>query len=136
MTDTSPPTVQTTVAGWVTDARRKLDAQTFTSSDLDNLLDAVQRSASPARQRLLYCHASSPSIYSNLVSGAVYEPMAGSLTQIDPMAPELPYNSVHDAIVDGWRVIHFPQQLAPYDDREIDVMGYEFILEKLEVIND
>lgn len=136
MTDTSPPTFQTTVADWVADVRHKLDAQTFTSGDLDNLLDAVQRSAGRTRQRLLYCHASSPSIYSNLVSSAVHEPVAGALTQIDPMAPELPYNSVHDAVVDGWRVIHFPQQLAPYDDREIDVMGYEFILEKLEVFND
>ena len=36
----------------------------------------------------------------------------------------------------GWRVVHFPQQRAPFDDREIDVLGQEFILEKLEEFDD
>ena len=99
--------------------------------------DAAKQDASGGlRQRLMYLHASSPSIYSDLVARAIHEPVAGALTQIDPLAEELPYESVHDAIVDGWRVIHFPQQLAPYDDREIDVIGYEFILEKLEVCDE
>ena len=39
---------------------------------------------------------------------------------------------MHDAVLDGWQVVHFPQQLAPFDDREIDVLGYEFVLQKLE----
>ena len=50
--------------------------------------------------------------------------------------PSCPYLNVHDAIVDGWRVVHFPQQRAPFDDREIDVLGQEFILEKLEEFDD
>jgi len=29
-------------------------------------------------------------------------------------------------------VIQFPDQRAPFDDREIDILGYEFILQKLE----
>lgn len=94
------------------------------------------KSAGGMRQRLLYCHASSPSIQSVLVGAAIHEPVADAVTQIDPLAAELPYQSVHDAIVDGWRVVHFPQQLAPYDDREIDIIGYEFILEKLEVCDE
>ena len=42
------------------------------------------------------------------------------------------YQTVHEAIMDGWEVIHFPDQQAPFDDREIDVLGYEFILQKKE----
>ena len=62
----------------------------------------------------------------------MHEPEPNSVTQIDPLETDMPYASVFDAILDGWRVIHFPQQRAPYDDREIDVIGYEFILEKIE----
>jgi len=28
--------------------------------------------------------------------------------------------------INGWRVIHFPNQQATFEDREIDVIGYEF----------
>jgi hypothetical protein len=31
-------------------------------------------------------------------------------------------------------VIHFPQQMAPFDDRELDYAGYEFILQKIEEV--
>ena len=61
-----------------------------------------------------------------------HEPVRGHITQIDPLAEEIAYNSVFEAMLDGWRVIHFPDQRAPFDDREIDIVGYEFILEKLE----
>jgi len=85
------------------------------------------------RQHLLYLHAGSPSIYAPLVGAALHEPEAGKRTQIDPLAPDLPYTCVHDALCEGWRVVHFPLQTAPFEDREIDIMGYEFILERMEV---
>ena len=124
------------VAAWVDAARRKLQAGgVLRESDLDRLL-AGRCSRSRLRQRLLYLHANTPSIHANLVAAAIHEPVAGAVTEIDPQAPELPYRNVHDAIVEGWRVVHFPQQRAPFDDREIDVMGHEFILEKLEEYDD
>src|SRR5688572_1859936 len=121
-------------------AKARLADGTLTTEDLDELAQSggapktkSRRKKFVTRQRLMYLHASSPSIRANLIAHpAVHEPVPGSVTQIDPLAKELPYNSVFEAILDGWRVIHFPQQLAPYDDREIDVMGYEFVLEKLE----
>ena len=121
-------------------AKARLAEGTLTVEDLDELARSGtgakttrRRKKTVTRQRLMYLHASSPSIRSNLIAHpAVHEPAPGSVTQIDPLAKALPYNSVFDAILDGWRVIHFPQQLAPYDDREIDMMGYEFVLEKLE----
>jgi len=88
------------------------------------------------RQRLLYLHASHPSIRSRVIAAALHEPVRGSITQIDPLATEIPYSSVFDAILEGWRVVHFPDQRAPFDDREIDIVGYEFILEKLEDYNE
>ena len=84
------------------------------------------------RQRLLYLHATTPSLRSQVIGMALHEPVRGSKTQITTEGQEWPYATVHDAVLDGWQVVHFPNQLAPFDDREIDILGYEFILQKLE----
>ena len=136
MSAATPPSPTDPVASWVGAARRKLQAgEALRESDLDRLLAGHGARRRP-RQRLLYLHANTPSIHANLVAAAIHEPVAGAVTEIDPQAPELPYRNVHDAIVEGWRVVHFPQQRAPFDDREIDLMGHEFILEKLEEYDD
>jgi hypothetical protein len=83
------------------------------------------------RQRLLYLHAATPSLRSQVIGMALHEPVRGTLTQITTEGQEWPYGTVHDAILDGWHVIQFPEQRAPFDDREIDILGYEFILQKL-----
>jgi hypothetical protein len=88
------------------------------------------------RQRLLYLHAATPSIRSQVIGMALHEPVRGSTTQITTEGQEWPYATVHDAVLDGWQVIQFPEQRAPYDDREIDILGYEFILQKLEGYGD
>lgn len=81
------------------------------------------------RQRLLYLHAREPSVRSEVIGWAKH-PSA----EPDSESRERPYGSVLAAIEDGWRAIHFPQQLAPFDDRDLDLVGYEFILEKLEPV--
>lgn len=48
---------------------------------------------------------------------------------------EWPYETVHDAIVDGWQIVQFPHLQAPFDDKDLDVVGYEFILQKMEVVD-
>jgi hypothetical protein len=128
-----PVAAATPVGAWLDAARRKVQAgDALGEADLDRLAAACGREGPPVRQRLLYLHAVTPSIYASLVAAALHEPVAGAVTEIDPQAPELPWRNVHDAIVAGWRVVHFPQQRAPFDDREIDLIGHEFILEKLE----
>ncbi|MCY4372742.1 MAG: hypothetical protein OXC31_03145 [Spirochaetaceae bacterium] len=137
MSTASTPSSADPVAAWAAAARRTLRAGgSLRQADLDRLLADARGSRCRLRQRLLYLHAVNPSIYSHLVAAAIHEPVAGAVTEIDPQAPEPPYRTVHDAIVDGWRVVHFPQQRAPFDDREIDVIGHEFILEKLEEFDD
>ena len=121
---------------WLADARWKLAAGSLTDADLDRLAALHHSAESRLRQRLLYLHADTPSIYSRLVAAAVHEPVADAVTEIDPLADELPYDTVHAAVVDGWRIIHFPQQRAPFEDREIDLLGYEFVLDKMERYDD
>ena len=88
------------------------------------------------RQRLLYLTCSGMSTLSPVVASDLREPTRKpNVTKLSP-EPKMLYNSVHDAIVDGWRVIVFPTRDAPVDDREVNVWGYQFILEKLEHYDD
>lgn len=109
------------------DARARLAEGTLTASDLDRLQAQALR---PARQRLLYLYALQPTVRAVVVATTLHEP-DGPLCQIDPLQPELPYQCVMDAILDGWRVIHFPDHRAPFVEGRLDVLGYEFVLEKL-----
>jgi hypothetical protein len=124
-------TTQRIVEQWVGQARTKINNGGIAANDLDELLNAVQQSTASTRQRLLYLHADTPNIKSAIMSMYLHVPVPGDSIQLTT-TPDWPYNTVHDAIIDGWRVIHFPQQMAPFDDREIAVLGYEFILEKWE----
>ena len=127
--------MNTTLAGidqWIEQAKARLSDGTLWPQDLEKLREVLR--GGKFRQRLLYLHASTPHIGSQLVAACVHEPRKedGAVATLDPMKEELPYKSVHDAICDGWQVIHFPLQKAPFDDREIDILGYEFVLQKLE----
>jgi hypothetical protein len=121
------------VTAWIDRARRKIEDGGITAEDLQELQHYVA-GRTVVRQHLLYLHAVTPSIRSQVMGMALHEAIPGSVTEIRPEGQEWPYATVHDAILDGWQVIQFPFQQAPFDDREIDVLGYEFILQKLEEI--
>ena len=87
----------------------------------------------PKLQRLLYISAESTHPQSPALSAAIYEPVAGSVSQLDPTTTALPYDSVHAAVIDGWRVIQAPDQWAGIASEAAgDVIGYQFVLEKIE----
>ena len=88
------------------------------------------------RQRLLYLQARTPSPRSGIIGLTFIEPIKGYKPEIVATDPDWPYETVHDALVDGWQVVQFPHLQAPFDDRELDVVGYEFILQKMEVVAD
>ena len=99
----------------------------------------TQRPASDAvqpRQRLLYLHARTPSVYSAILGLTQIEPVAGHKVEITATEQEWPYETVHEAIVDGWQIVQFPHQQAPIADRDLEMGGYEFILQKMEVIDE
>lgn len=119
------------VEAWAKQARTKLLNGGLHEADLDELLVVARAAEGDRRQRLLYLQATTPSIRSQVIGMALHEPAPNSITQISANAV-WPYSTVHDAILDGWQVISFPQQRVPFDDREIDVLGYEFILHKMQ----
>ncbi|MBV7329800.1 hypothetical protein KFU94_16460 [Chloroflexi bacterium TSY] len=89
-------------------------------------------SKTQSRQRLLYLHARTPSVYSDILGYTPIEPIKGYRNEIVAHEPDWPYATVHDALVDGWQIIQFPHLQAPFDDKDLDVVGYEFILQKIE----
>lgn len=111
-------------------ARSQLVAGQLSPADLDDLWETVVAQELPRRQSLLYLYAMQPTVRAQLVATTVQDPTAGALCQIDPLAPELPYQTVIDAMADGWRVISFPDHRSAYQEGRIDMLGYEFVLEK------
>ena len=111
---------------WIEGAREKLAAGTLGESDLEELRAAVNGRTHRC-QRLLYLHAREPSVTSQVIGWAEHpgEDPGGA-------EPARPYPTVVAALADGWRCIHFPQQFASFDDRELDMVGYEFILERID----
>ena len=120
---------------WIGEARAKLENGGIQKGDLDQLHRIISANQWDTRQRLLYLHAATPGIRSQVIGMALHEPVQGSVTEIVTEEQDWPYNTVHDAVLDGWQIIHFPDQRTEFDDREIDILGYEFILQKLEVYN-
>jgi hypothetical protein len=88
------------------------------------------------KQRLLYLSAQSTDPRSPAISQALHEPVKGTIVEIDPTKTGIDYETVHDAVIDGWRVVHFPDQRGTLADSDVDVLGYQFILEKMEQFDD
>ena len=88
------------------------------------------------KQRLLYLSAESTDPRSQAISQALHEPVVGSIVEIDPTSTGIDYESVHAAVIDGWRIVHFPDQRGTLADTGVDVLGYQFILEKMEQFDD
>ena len=124
-------TLSKSITTWLQAAQAKAANGGVTTDDLLQLQRIAQK-ATP-RQRLLYLHARTPSISAPVIGMAQHEPTPGgsdTLRSVD----EWPYETVHEAVVDGWQIVQFPNPMAPYDDRELNYVGYEFILQKLEEI--
>ncbi len=86
------------------------------------------------RQRLLYLHARTPSVFSDILGYTQIEPTEGYQVEISGGEFEWAYATVHDALVDGWQIVQFPHLQSPFSDTDLDVIGYEFILQKMEVV--
>ena len=92
--------------------------------------------ATQPRQRLLYLHARTPSVFSDILGYTPIQPVKNYRVEITAEVQEWPYKTIHDALVEGWQIVQFPHLQAPFDDHDLDVVGYEFILQKMEVVQD
>ena len=88
------------------------------------------------RQRLMYMQLASPNPTSECVACTIFEPVKGFRPEIESGEVDVPYSNVIDALADGWKVIQLPDPRAAFDDHDLDVIGYEFVLQKMEIIDE
>ena len=80
-------------------------------------------------QDLLYLQAASSTPAAQVVGMMWVE--GGQVKELPPDADDWPYQTVLQAISDGWRVISFPDMsLLMMSDDEFHGLGFQFILER------
>ena len=117
--------MEITVKLWLDKSRKKLQAGNFTEADLQRL----EMLLIEPRQMVLYLYSKSTNMRSAIASWALYDPTV----PYEPTLPsqDTPYDSVIEAVNDGWRIVQFPRaELYQFSDIDNTYLGYEFILEK------
>ncbi len=117
--------MEITVKLWLDKSRKKLQAGNFTEADLQQL----EMILTQPRQMVLYLYSKSTNMRSAIASWALYDPTVS----YEPTLPsqDTPYDSVIEAVNDGWRIVQFPRaELYQFSDIDNTYLGYEFILEK------
>ena len=110
----------------------KLRAGTLVEADLQqalNRLDGTSDDNSPKQQRLLYLNTGNTGVDSAVLGMALVE--NGEILEGPDDVDKWPYNSVLEAMDDGWRVIKFPEMALLLQEDKTFGLGCEFILEKL-----
>lgn len=83
----------------------------------------------PRRQDLLYMQTLFSTVTSKVNGMAMVED--GQVKTLPDDPEQWPYQSVLEAINDGWRIISFPNQALMMESSQTYGMGCEFILERI-----
>ena len=102
-------------------------AGTLSEQMLNTALETA-KSSDQNRQDLLYLQAGSTSLTSQVHGMLLMKD--GEIADEIPDAEGWPYQTVLEAIRDGWRVVQFPNQALLLDETRTYGLGSEFILEK------
>lgn len=91
---------------------------------------------SKVRQQVLILYLSTSALDSDVKGWTMYDG-TGKTHHTTGDGDTPPYETGLAALVDGWRVIQFPQLIPPYPNMEYTTsfQSYEFIFEKLEEVN-
>ena len=80
------------------------------------------------RQDLLYLQAEQTSVTSRVIGMSRF--VGGEFSDGPDDPEDWPYQTVGEAMADGWRIVKFPEMAILLDDRRTYGLGCEFILEK------
>lgn len=107
----------------------KLRTGTLTEPDLERALESLDEPIVSTRQRLLYLQASNTSVTSPVEGMSLVDDEGVHDGPDDP--DDWPYQTVHEAMQDGWRIVRFPEMtLMLVGEEQTHGLGCEFILEK------
>ncbi len=104
---------------------QELGAGTLTASSLRRIAEIDGDSTV---QDILYLQATTTSPTSEVVGMRIIENGEISDGPHDP--DDWPYQTVLEAVRDGWRIIKFPELALMLDDSRTYGLGFEFILER------
>ncbi len=84
------------------------------------------------RQQLMILYLSTPDLGSSVGAWTIYDG-TGRETHTTGDSDRPPYDSVLEAMKDGWRVIQLPQQIPAYPGMEYTTsyLKFEYVLEKM-----
>ena len=107
----------------------ELQQGTLTEANLRKRIADVVGADNPKRQDVLYLQAVTTSPGAAVVGMLLVED--GELREGPPDPEDWPYQTVIEAVRDGWRIISFPNMaLLAVDEKEFYGLGAEFILER------
>ena len=98
----------------------------LTEEQLRQVIDALRRGGA-GQQELLYLQASHTSVAAQVIG--ISQVQGGEVVEQHPGDP-WPYETVLDAMRDGWRILQFPNLALVPDENRPTGLGCEFILEK------
>ena len=107
----------------------ELEAGILTTDQLRQGIEEVARQNGRKQQDLLYLQTSNTSPHSQVVGMMRIEDGERSEGALE--AEKWPYQTVLDAVKEGWRIISFPNMaLLAMDHDDSHGLGFEFILER------
>ena len=111
------------------DLESELATGALTAARLRQGIADIVQSSSNSRQDLLYLQAANTSPHSQVIGMMLIQDGVRSEGSLN--AEEWPYQTVLDAVQDGWRIISFPNMaLLAMNHDDSHGLGFEFILEK------
>ena len=118
--------MQLEIKQWIVESRKKLKGEGLDDGDLNQLEALLDETPQP---KIMYLTAWSTNMRSGVVGWVVFVPGEGPELKLPGDEP--PYDTVLEAVADGWRVVQYPiPKLYEYKDLENDYLGFDFILEK------
>tara|TARA_Y100000588_G_scaffold238099_1_gene251804 strand:+ start:943 stop:1299 length:357 start_codon:yes stop_codon:yes gene_type:complete len=106
----------------------KLKQGRLSPADLEQALQNLKKQPAESVQRLLYLQTHTTDLESPVIGMALVE---GAQVFDGPDDPDdWPYQTVLEAMADGWHIIKFPELTMVYLDPDYGGMKWEFVLEK------
>ena len=115
------------IAAKLDQAIAELRAGTLQESTLAAIRDEL--AAGGTRQDLLYLQAAGTDLNAEVIGMRVF--LDGEMSDGPDDPDDWPYQTVLEAIRDGWRIIDFPNLALLLDESRTYAYGAEFVLEKI-----
>jgi hypothetical protein len=115
---------------WIQQSRMKLRDGRFGDDDLD----ALERLVARPVQCVLYLVSKAMNLRAPIVGWSFFDPSRSHEPSLPTDQP--PYDSVLDALRDGWRIVQFPDpKHFAFSETDNDYLGYEYILERVRYLD-